>query len=146
MKGEVRGVKVIDDFAHHPTAIDLAIDALRQRFPSNNLWILFEPRSNTTRRKVFKVQLAEALARADKSIVAGVPDPEKVEPEDRLDPRQLVADIAAHGTDAWFLDTVDEIVDHVTANVVEGDVVAVLSNGGFGGIHQKLLDKLEETS
>eukprot|EP00112_Aurelia_sp_Birch-Aquarium-sp1_P006051 Seg16769.1 transcript_id=Seg16769.1/GoldUCD/mRNA.D3Y31 product="UDP-N-acetylmuramate-L-alanyl-gamma-D-glutamyl-meso-2 6-diaminoheptandioate ligase" protein_id=Seg16769.1/GoldUCD/D3Y31 len=146
LKGEVRGVKVIDDFAHHPTAIDLAIDALRQRYPSNGLWVLFEPRSNTTRRKVFQVQLAEALARADKSIVAGVPDPEKVELEDRLDPRQLVSDIVANGTDAWFLDTVDEIVDHVTANVSEGDVVAVLSNGGFGGIHQKLLDKLGETS
>ncbi len=144
LKGEVNGIKVIDDFAHHPTAIDLAIDALRQRYPSENLWVIFEPRSNTTRRKVFQVQLAEALARADKSVVAGVPDPEKVEESDRLDPRQLVADIAAHGSDSWFIDEVEDIVKHVAAEAKSGDVVAVLSNGGFGGIHQKLLDALEQ--
>jgi len=142
LKGEVRGVKVIDDFAHHPTAIDLAIDALRQRYPSDNLWVIFEPRSNTTRRKVFQIPLAEALSRADKSIVAGVPDPEKVDEQDRLDPRQLVSDIKAKGTDAWFFNEVDEIVEHVAAAAKSGDVVAVLSNGGFGGIHAKLLDAL----
>lgn len=142
LKGEAGGVKVIDDFAHHPTAIDLAIDALRQRYPSDNLWIVFEPRSNTTRRKVFQVQLADALSRADKAIVAGVPDPEKVDVDDRLDPRQLVSDIKAHGTDAWFIDTVDDIVKHVAAEAKPGDVVAVLSNGGFGGIHGKLLEAL----
>jgi UDP-N-acetylmuramate: L-alanyl-gamma-D-glutamyl-meso-diaminopimelate ligase len=142
LKGEAGGVKVIDDFAHHPTAIDLAIDALRQRYPSDNLWIVFEPRSNTTRRKVFQVQLADALSRADKAIVAGVPDPEKVDVDDRLDPRQLVSDIKAHGTDAWFIDAVDDIVKHVAAEAKPGDVVAVLSNGGFGGIHGKLLEAL----
>ena len=140
LKGEAGGVKVIDDFAHHPTAIDLAIDALRQRYPSENLWVVFEPRSNTTRRKVFQVPLANALSRADKAIVAGVPDPEKVDESDRLDPRQLVSDIKAHGTDAWFIDQVEDIVSHVAAEAKPGDVVAVLSNGGFGGIHQKLLE------
>lgn len=142
LKGEAGGVKVIDDFAHHPTAIDLAIDALRQRFPSDNLWVVFEPRSNTTRRKIFQVPLADALSRADKAIVAGVPDPEKVDEHDRLDPRQLVSDVKAQGTDAWFIDEVDDIVTHVAAEAKPGDVVAVLSNGGFGGIHQKLLDAL----
>lgn len=142
LKGEAGGVKVIDDFAHHPTAIDLAIDALRQRFPSDNLWVVFEPRSNTTRRKIFQVPLADALSRADKAIVAGVPDPEKVDEQDRLDPRQLVSDVKAQGTDAWFIDEVDDIVTHVAAEAKPGDVVAVLSNGGFGGIHQKLLDAL----
>ena len=142
LKGEAGGVKVIDDFAHHPTAIDLAIDALRQRFPSDNLWVVFEPRSNTTRRKIFQVPLADALSRADKAIVAGVPDPEKVDEHDRLDPRQLVSDVKAQGTDAWFIDEVDDIVTHVAAEAKPGDVVAVLSNGGFGGIHEKLLDAL----
>ena len=142
LKGEVRGVKVIDDFAHHPTAIELAIAALKQKFPTDNLWILFEPRSNTTRRKVFQSQLAEALSRADKAIVAGVPDPEKVAEDDRLSPEQLVSDIHANGSDAWFFETVDEIVSYVSSEAQAGDVVAVLSNGGFGGIHQKLLDAL----
>ena len=144
LKGEAGGVKVIDDFAHHPTAIDLAIDALRQRYPSENLWVVFEPRSNTTRRKVFQVPLANALSRADKAIVAGVPDPEKVDESDRLDPSQLVSDIKAHGTDAWFIDQVEDIVSHVAAEAKPGDVVAVLSNGGFGGIHQKLLEALNK--
>lgn len=144
LKGEAGGVKVIDDFAHHPTAIDLAIDALRQRYPSENLWVVFEPRSNTTRRKVFQVPLANALSRADKAIVAGVPDPEKVDESDRLDPSQLVSDIMAHGTDAWFIDQVEDIVSHVAAEAKPGDVVAVLSNGGFGGIHQKLLEALNK--
>ncbi|MFT5905088.1 MAG: UDP-N-acetylmuramate: L-alanyl-gamma-D-glutamyl-meso-diaminopimelate ligase [Cryomorphaceae bacterium] len=142
LKGEAGGVKVIDDFAHHPTAIDLAIDALRQRFPSENLWVVFEPRSNTTRRKIFQGPLADALSRADKAIVAGVPDPEKVDEHDRLDPRQLVSDVKAQGTDAWFIDEVDDIVTHVAAEAKPGDVVAVLSNGGFGGIHEKLLEAL----
>jgi UDP-N-acetylmuramate: L-alanyl-gamma-D-glutamyl-meso-diaminopimelate ligase len=144
LKGVAGGVKVIDDFAHHPTAIDLAIDALRQRYPCENLWIIFEPRSNTTRRKVFQIPLANALSRADRAIVAGVPDPEKVAEHDRLDPRQLVSDIKAQGTDAWFIDEVDDIVRHVAAEASPGDVVAVLSNGGFGGIHGKLLEALAE--
>ncbi len=142
LKGEVRGIKVIDDFAHHPTAIELAIDALKQRFPCENLWVVFEPRSNTTRRKIFQVQLAEALSGAEKSIIAGVPDPEKVDVDDRLDPSQLASDIIAHGSESWFIDKVEDIVIHVAANAKEGDVVAVLSNGGFEGIHQKLLDAL----
>ncbi len=142
LKGEVRGVKVIDDFAHHPTAIELAIDALKQRFPTETLWVIFEPRSNTTRRKIFQVQLSEALSKADKSIIAGVPDPEKVDEDDRLDPRQLASDIIAHGSESWFIDQVDDIVIQVASQAKEGDVVAVLSNGGFGGIHQKLLDAL----
>jgi len=142
LKGEAGGVKVIDDFAHHPTAIELAIDALRQRFPSENLWVLFEPRSNTTRRKVFQTPLADALSGADRAIVAGVPDPGKVDESDRLDPSQLVADIKSKGTEAWFLDEVDDIVKHVALEAKPGDVVAVLSNGGFGGIHDKLLTAL----
>ena len=142
LKGEENGVKVIDDFAHHPTAIDLAVDALRQRFPGNNLWVLFEPRSNSTRRKVFQQPLADALCRADKSIIAGVPGAESIAPEERLDPTQLAEDIKAKGTDAWFIDEVDDIVKHVAEGAEPGDVVAVLSNGGFGGIHQKLLDAL----
>lgn len=139
LRGEESGIKVVDDFAHHPTAIDLAIDALRQKYDPNDLWVVFEPRSNTTRRNIFQKQLASALSRADKAVVAGVADLEKVAEVDRLSPETLIADVKAAGTPGWYFDTVDEIVDHVAAEAKEGDVIAVLSNGGFGGIHDKIL-------
>jgi len=140
LRGEANGIKVIDDFAHHPTAIELAIKALRQQYPSERLWVIFEPRSNTTRRNVFQNELASALSGADCSVVSGVPDPEKVEEAERLCPEKLIADINATGSIGYFRETVDEIVDLVADEAKSGDAVAVLSNGGFGGIHQKLLD------
>ncbi|MDA7863710.1 UDP-N-acetylmuramate:L-alanyl-gamma-D-glutamyl-meso-diaminopimelate ligase [Akkermansiaceae bacterium] len=143
-RGEVRGVTVVDDFAHHPTAIAQAIKGLRQRYDGRRLWVLFEPRSNTTRRNIFQQDLAEALSEADLVVLPSIPDPEKVAEEDRLDPEKLVADIKSTGTEAWYLGEVDEIVTHVTCLAVEGDVIVVLSNGGFGGIHPKLLAALEE--
>ena len=139
LRGEKNGVKVVDDFAHHPTAIDLAIDALRQKYSPNDLWVIFEPRSNTTRRNIFQNELASALSSADKAVVAGVPDPDKVAEADRLSPKQLIADVAATGTPAWYFESVDEIVSHVASEAKPGDVIAVLSNGGFDGIHDKIL-------
>jgi UDP-N-acetylmuramate: L-alanyl-gamma-D-glutamyl-meso-diaminopimelate ligase len=141
-RGEVHGITVVDDFAHHPTAIGLAIDGLRQKYPSRRLWVIFEPRSNTTRRNIFQDDLAVALKKADCVVIPAVPDPEKVAEEDRLDPEKLVADISADGARAWYLGEVDGIVAHVSSLAVEGDVIAVLSNGGFGGIHEKLLASL----
>ena len=140
VRGIAGGVRVIDDFAHHPTAIGLAVDSLRQQYPDSRLWVIFEPRSNTTRRNVFQDDLANALSKADLVVVPAVPDPEKVAEQDRLDPHKLVSDIQASGTSCWYLETVDEIVTLVASESREGDTVAVLSNGGFGGIHQKLLD------
>jgi len=142
VRGIAGGVRVIDDFAHHPTAIGLAVDSLRQQYPDSRLWVIFEPRSNTTRRNVFQGELANALSKADLVVVPAVPDPEKVAEQDRLDPHKLVGDIQASGTSCWHIETVDEIVTLVTSESREGDTVAVLSNGGFGGIHQKLLDEL----
>lgn len=140
--GESNGVKIIDDFAHHPTAIGLAIKALRQQFQPQRLWVIFEPRSNTTRRNIFQKELAEALALADVAIVSGVPDPHKVEEEDRLNPEQLIADISKDGNEGYYFDSVSEIVPFVASGVKPGDVVAVLSNGGFEGIHSKLLSEI----
>ncbi len=142
LRGEAGGVKVIDDFAHHPTAIRQAVAGLRQRYDGGRMWVVFEPRSNTTRRKVFQQELADALAGADVAVVAGVPDPGKVAPEDRLDPARLASDIVARGGNGVYLESVPEIVEHVAAEARPGDVVAILSNGGFGGIHLKLLDRL----
>jgi len=139
LRGEVNGIKVIDDFAHHPTAIRLAVQSLRQRHPDSRLWILFEARSNTTRRAVFQNELAESLALADFAIVAGIPDLHKIPENDRLDPDKLSTDIARLGGEGWYLPDVETIIAKVKASARPGAIIAVLSNGGFGGIHEKLL-------
>lgn len=142
LRGEVNGVRVIDDFAHHPTAIGLAVQSLRQRYPACRLWVLFEPRSNTTRRAVFQSALAEALALADFALVAAIPDLHKIPANDRLDPDQLATDITRLGGRGFYLPDLSALVACVSAQARPGDVVAVLSNGGFGGIHGMLLAAL----
>ena len=142
VRGIANGIRVIDDFGHHPTAIAQATEALKRTHPDGKLWAVFEPRSNTTRRKVFQQDLVDALAMADGAIVAKVPDAEKVAPDDRLDPQQLVADINATGTEAYFEDGVAAIIDRLTPLVADGDSIVVFSNGGFDGIHDKLLQRL----
>ncbi|MCH7225856.1 UDP-N-acetylmuramate:L-alanyl-gamma-D-glutamyl-meso-diaminopimelate ligase [Haloferula sp. A504] len=142
LRGVAGGVKVIDDFAHHPTAIRQAVEALRQQHPEGRLWVLFEPRSNTTKRKIFQNELAECLAGADVAVIAALPDPEKVPPEDRLDPAAVAANVP--GGKGRYIPGVEAIVEAVAAETVAGDVVAVLSNGGFGGIHQLLLEALAD--
>ena len=142
LKGEKNGIKVIDDFAHHPTAIRLAVQSIRQKYPDSRLWILFEPRSNTTRRAVFQKELAEALALADFAVVAAIPDLHKIPENDRLDPIRLSSDIAALGGKGYYLADNAAIIAQVKAEAKPGDVLAVLSNGGFGGIHKQLLEQL----
>jgi UDP-N-acetylmuramate: L-alanyl-gamma-D-glutamyl-meso-diaminopimelate ligase len=146
IRGEARGVTVVDDFAHHPTAIRLAVQSLRQRHPGRRLWVLFEPRSNTTRRAVFQNELAAALASADIAVVAAMPDMHKIPPDDRLDPQRLAQDIGRLGGNGCHLETTEAIVAAVRDQAGSGDVVAVLSNGGFDGIHGKLLAALAEDS
>lgn len=142
LKGEKNGIKVVDDFAHHPTAIRLAVQSMRQKYPRSRLWVLFEPRSNTTRRSIFQKELAEALALADFAVVAAIPDLSKIPESERLDPARLSADIAAGGGKGFYLKDNDAIVAHVKEEARAGDVLAVLSNGGFGGIHARLLEEL----
>jgi UDP-N-acetylmuramate: L-alanyl-gamma-D-glutamyl-meso-diaminopimelate ligase len=142
LKGEANGIKVVDDFAHHPTAIRLAVQSLRQQYPGSRMWVIFEPRSNTTRRAVFQNELAEALATADFAVVAAIPDLHKIPENDRLDPTRLAADIERLGGHCSYLPDLETIVSHVAGKAQPGDVIAVLSNGGFGGIHGKLLTAL----
>ena len=142
MRGEAGGVMVVDDFAHHPTAIRETLKALRTRYPKRNLWAIFEPRSNTTRRAVFQQDLVEAFSDADHVVVAQVPKMEQIPEGDRLSPSQLMADLCSSGCNAEYLLNVGSIVTHVATNAREGDVVCVLSNGGFEGIHEKLLKAL----
>ena len=143
IRGEVNGVTVIDDFAHHPTAIRETLKALSRRFPERRVWAIFEPRSNTTRRNHFQIELAEALRLAKRVVVAEVARLEQVPPEERLNPAQLMADIRAAGVEADYLPTADEIVAHVVPQAQPGDILCVLSNGGFDNIHHKLIDALE---
>ncbi len=143
VRGVKRGVTVVDDFAHHPTAIKMAIAALRQKFPqAKRLIAVFEPRSNTTRRKFFQNELADALKDADMAIIAAVPNPEKDDPNDRLDVQHLVNDISKNGTPAHTYANVTEIVDFLSSHCVDGDVISVLSNGGFDNIHNRLLESI----
>ncbi len=142
VRGTVNDITVVDDFAHHPTAIREAVQGLRQRFPKGRLWAIFEPRSNTTRRKTFQHELAEALSTADFAVLSPVENINKVRPEDRLDEGLLQEEVSSHGTECYFAKSVDDIVAHVVTHVHAGDVLLVMSNGGFGGIHGKLLSAL----
>ncbi len=142
VRGEARGVTVVDDFGHHPTAIRETIRALRVKFPGRRLWAVFEPRSNTTRRNVFQAELVDALERADLIVVAEVARLEQLPPGERLNPEKLMQDLRLTGKPAAYLPSVEAILNHVSAGAKEGDVVCVFSNGGFGDIHNRLLANL----
>ncbi|MSR66929.1 MAG: UDP-N-acetylmuramate:L-alanyl-gamma-D-glutamyl-meso-diaminopimelate ligase [Pedosphaera sp.] len=139
VRGESNGLIVIDDFGHHPTAIAETLKALRVKFPSRRLWAVFEPRSNTTRRNVFQHELATALSLADAVVIAQIARLDQIQAEQRLDPARLMEDLRATGKPAAYLADVEAIVTHIAAERRAGDVVCVFSNGGFGGIHEKLL-------
>jgi UDP-N-acetylmuramate: L-alanyl-gamma-D-glutamyl-meso-diaminopimelate ligase len=142
VRGIAGGVTLIDDFGHHPTAIRETLAALRVKYPAQKIWALFEPRSNTTRRNVFQTDLVGAFGRADAVVVSQVARLEQIAPEERLNPEKLMQDLKASGRDATYLPDADSIVAHVAKNVQGGDIVVVFSNGGFGGIHAKLLERL----
>jgi UDP-N-acetylmuramate: L-alanyl-gamma-D-glutamyl-meso-diaminopimelate ligase len=136
--GEFRGILVLDDFAHHPTAVRETVRAVRARYPGRRIVAVFEPRSNTSRRKVFRKEFAGALAEADEAIVAGVFGAEKVPAEERLSPEEVAADIRALGRPAACIPGVDGIVDRLAGACRPGDLVLIMSNGAFGGIQGKL--------
>ena len=142
VRGISGGVTVVDDFGHHPTAIRETLRALRLKYPTQKLWAIFEPRSNTTRRNVFQQELVTAFSQADSVVLSQVARLDQLPPNERLDPELLMRDLQNNGKSAAYLADVDAIVEHVRKNVIGSDVVCVFSNGGFGGIHQKLLDRL----
>ncbi|MFQ5449462.1 MAG: UDP-N-acetylmuramate:L-alanyl-gamma-D-glutamyl-meso-diaminopimelate ligase [Nitrospinaceae bacterium] len=142
--GQQNGVTVIDDFAHHPTAIALTLDAVKEAWPESRVWAVFEPRSATSRRKVFQEKFPASFLRADEVIIAGLYAPDKIPAEDRLDPERVVGDIRRRGGKARFIPHVEDIVEWIAGNHRRGDVVLVMSSGGFSGIHQKLLDRLKK--
>src|SRR5213075_764560 len=142
VRGEVRGIKVIDDFAHHPTAIRETLRALRHRYPGARIWAVFEPRSNTTRRSVFQQELPDALQMADGVFISQVAALEQIPEKERLDPEAVMKSIAAAGRPAFYEPDAAHIIEKLVPLLKKKDVVAVFSNGGFDGIHQKLLDAL----
>jgi len=143
MRGEVRGVKVIDDFGHHPTAIANTLLALRHRYRGHRIWAIFEPRTNTTRRAVFQQQLPDALKTADGVFISQVAKLEQIPEEERLNPKAVVMAIAKAGRSAFYEENADAIVDRIVPMLRRQDIVAVFSNGGFDNIHEKLLKRLQ---
>jgi UDP-N-acetylmuramate: L-alanyl-gamma-D-glutamyl-meso-diaminopimelate ligase len=140
---EVDGITIIDDFAHHPTAIVQTLKALRTRYSGRRLWAILEPRSNTLRRNVFQPELACALAVADEIVIAQIFKPEAVPEKERLDPNAVVGMLAKASKRARILANADAIVEQIAPELRSGDVVAILSNGGFGGIYEKLPQRIE---
>ncbi|HJX84126.1 MAG TPA: Mur ligase family protein, partial [Candidatus Angelobacter sp.] len=144
VKAQINGVTIIDDFAHHPTAIAQTLKALRTRYPAARLWAIFEPRSNTMRRKVFQKELISSLALADEVVLASIFNPDSIPENQRLKTSTVVFGVKKAGRKARELADADAIVKAVAPELRDGDVVAILSNGGFGGIYEKLPRKLEE--
>ncbi len=144
VKAEVNGVTIIDDFAHHPTAIEQTIRALRARYTGRRLWVVLEPRSNTMRRNVLQQALARSLALADQVIVAAIFKSESIPEKERLDLNRVVSEVQARGPQARILPDADTIVSTMAPELRPGDVVAILSNGGFGGIYEKLPERLRQ--
>ncbi len=143
VRGVSGGITVIDDFGHHPTAIRETGKALRIKYPTQKIWAIFEPRSNTTRRNVFQGELARAFDDADAVVLAQVARLDLLKPEDRLDPEKLMLEIKGAGKPTAYLPDADSIVAHLKQNARKGDVVCVYSNGGFGDIHEKLLSAFD---
>jgi len=145
VRGEERGVTVIDDFAHHPTAVRETLTALRTKYKDRRVVAVFEPRSWSSRLAVFQEDYATAFKTADYVVIASVFDSGKATEKGRvLDTNKLIEDISAQGKPALQIEGADEIVRHLTPQLRAGDVVAIMSNGGFGGIHEKLLEALSE--
>jgi UDP-N-acetylmuramate: L-alanyl-gamma-D-glutamyl-meso-diaminopimelate ligase len=144
VKAQINGITIIDDFAHHPTAIAGTLKALRGRYPKSRLWAILEPRSNTLRRRVLQSDLAHSLAGADEVIVANVFRSDAVPENERLELPALAAEIKQNGRPVRLLADADAIVQTIAPELRSGDVVAILSNGGFGGIYEKLPARLRE--
>jgi UDP-N-acetylmuramate: L-alanyl-gamma-D-glutamyl-meso-diaminopimelate ligase len=138
VRAEVNGVTIVDDFAHHPTAIRETLRALRNAYAGRRLWAVLEPRSNTLRRNVFEEALVESLALADRVVLASVFKSDSIPVAERLEPEKVAAKLRELGTQARALADAAEIVAAIAPELEPGDVVAILSNGGFGDIYHLL--------
>jgi UDP-N-acetylmuramate: L-alanyl-gamma-D-glutamyl-meso-diaminopimelate ligase len=142
IRGVVNGVTVIDDFAHHPTAVRVTIEAVRQAYPGARLWAVFEPRSATSRRAIFQQEFTAALQLADRVVLADVHRKEQLAEAERLSPAALVQALQRYSIPAWFYPTTETIIAHICREAMPSDVVLIMSNGGFENIHERLLTAL----
>jgi UDP-N-acetylmuramate: L-alanyl-gamma-D-glutamyl-meso-diaminopimelate ligase len=138
LRADVDGIRIYEDFAHHPTAVRETIQTVRETFSPKRVWAIYEPRSATSRRNVFQREIAEALSLADCIAIPSLFKPEKVPDADRLDENRLIADLRSAGRAAWNLGTVEGIIQKVCEEICLGDLILIMSNGGFGGIYEKL--------
>jgi UDP-N-acetylmuramate: L-alanyl-gamma-D-glutamyl-meso-diaminopimelate ligase len=142
LRGSVRGIRVYDDFAHHPTAIAETLSALRLAHPESRIWAIFEPRSASSCLRVFQQEFVDALKTADEVVLAAV-FRDRIAEDKRLSPEQIVADLKADGHQARYIPTTAAIVEQVAEDARSGDLIVVMSNGGFDNIHEKLLAALK---
>jgi UDP-N-acetylmuramate: L-alanyl-gamma-D-glutamyl-meso-diaminopimelate ligase len=145
VRGQVRGVTVIDDFAHHPTAVRETLLATRAKYPGRRIVAIFEPRSYTAQIKLFQQQFETALAEADEIIIAQLFHPERYTAETAISPKEILDRLHERGREAYFIPSADDIVFDLVPRLKGGEVVVIMSNGSFGGIHEKLLNALRET-
>ena len=144
VRAVVNGITIIDDFAHHPTAIRETLKALREAYPGRRLWAVLEPRSNTLRRNVFERELVDSLSLADRVVLAGVFKLESIPQNERLHPEAVVSALKTSDREAALYKDANSIVEAIAPELSSGDVVAILSNGGFDGIYDKLPQRLRE--
>ena len=142
VKGEIDQILVVDDFAHHPTAIRATIEAARLRWPGRKLWAILEPRSNSMRRRVFQEALPQSLALGDHVILGSVHRAGQLSDEQRLDPESVASDVGALGKDAHVFPSADAIAEYLSTQARPGDLLLVMSNGSFDGLCEKLLKRL----
>jgi len=143
LRSNIQGIRIYEDFAHHPTAVRETLQAVRNAFHPERLWAIYEPRSATSRRNIFQLEIAEALGVADCVALPALFKPEKVPENERLDTQQLVEDLRRSGRSAWNLETVEGIIKKVREEARAGDLIVIMSNGGFDCIYEKLPAALE---
>ena len=144
VRAEANGITLVDDFGHHPSALRESIAALRAKYPGRRLWALFEPRSNTTRRGIFQNELAQSLSAADGIYITEIARKEQIDPQMRLDPKKIADDIRKAGRESFYLPGPEEILKDILPRLKSGDVVAVFTNGSFGGLVGKLATALQK--
>jgi UDP-N-acetylmuramate: L-alanyl-gamma-D-glutamyl-meso-diaminopimelate ligase len=144
VRGRVRGITVIDDFAHHPTAVQQTLEGLKKAYPDNRLVAVFEPRTNSSRRSIFQARYATSFAAADLVLLREPVPLLNVAAEDHFSSARLANDIRVNNPKVWSFQSTDEILEQLVAVVEEGDIVTILSNGGFDNIHERLLERLRK--
>jgi UDP-N-acetylmuramate: L-alanyl-gamma-D-glutamyl-meso-diaminopimelate ligase len=146
VRGTVDGVTVIDDFAHHPTAVQMTLEAVRMVYPTRRLWAVFEPRTATSRRRIFQQDYGRALQLADHILLADVHRKAQLRPAERLSPEAIVQGLRERAKDAWFYASTEAIIAHLCRETQASDVIVIMSNGGFENIHDRLLLALAQRS